>query len=152
MAWHRSLIPTLVLAALLVPSPTPAQKLPPITALPNCIGEPQTRPKTVVFACADFGILAEHLTWSRWGEQFATAVGTLKTNTCDPNCAAGHYVYAPVIVLVAGRQLCPDGQIAYERAAYFRTAHGVPIFHDTDAWQRFECTPEPIIHLPTPPP
>ena len=50
------------------------------------------QPRALALACADDGIVLQHLTWSAWGGAVAHATGTGYVNTCTPNCAAGTIV------------------------------------------------------------
>jgi hypothetical protein len=68
------------------PAGLPTQAVP---GLKDCgLGKPEVRPKTLIIACADAGIVAEGLTWSVWGASGASATGIITWNTCVPNCAA----------------------------------------------------------------
>jgi hypothetical protein len=127
----------------LVPMSAGAQSSTTITALPDCQGAPHERPANVVFACGDGGVYASNLRWSRWGEQFAAGNGTLEKNDCTPNCAQGHMHASPVTILVAGRQRCPNGQIAYQEAAYVPLASGIPNVGEATTWFTFKCSPQP---------
>jgi hypothetical protein len=89
------------LSLALTPAVAVAQSSAPITALPDCQGAPHARPANVIFACGDGGVYASNLRWTNWGEQFATGVGTLSKNDCEPNCAQGHFHTSPVAVVVA---------------------------------------------------
>ena len=75
----------------------PAQTTAPV-AIANCIGKPEIRPETIVFACAVGGILVHNLKWTGWGEAFAAALGKGWVNDCTPDCARGHYHSYPMLV------------------------------------------------------
>ena len=60
------------------------------TSLVDCGGAPTVRPKTVVLACGDAGVLIRRITWSSWNATGATGTGTLVENLCVPTCAAGN--------------------------------------------------------------
>ena len=49
----------------------------------------------------------------------------LTQNDCTPSCVAGHFHDYPAVVVVVGREGCPNGQIAYQRVAYVRLIAGV---------------------------
>ena len=131
------------LSLALTPAVAVAQSSAPITALPDCQGAPHARPANVIFACGDGGVYASNLRWTNWGEQFATGVGTLSKNDCEPNCAQGHFHTSPVAVVVVGRQRCPNGQMAYQEAAYVPLVSGIPNVGDTTSWFIFKCSPQP---------
>ncbi len=131
------------LLLVLAPVVATAQSSAPITALPDCQGVPHSRPASVIFACGDGGVYASNLRWNRWGEQFATGVGTLSKNDCTPNCAQGHFHTMPVVVVAVGRQRCPNGEMAYQRAAYVPLVSGIPNVGDSTDWFDFKCSPQP---------
>jgi hypothetical protein len=134
----------LALLAALLPMAAPAQHGPPITVLADCNGKPEVRPARVVFACADYNLYVAKIRWSRWGEQFATGIGVLTGNDCIPSCVAGHFHDFPAMVIVAGREGCPNGQIAYQRVAYVRLIDGVPNVGPTMTWQYRDCSMNPM--------
>ncbi len=57
---------------------------------------PVQKPTTIMIMCGDGGIFIDKITWKTWSAQGATGVGTWGENLCDPNCAEGEIVYAPV--------------------------------------------------------
>jgi hypothetical protein len=59
-------------------------------------GEPKVEPKRIVFACADFGLYANHFDWRNWGHRKAHATGVLHAKVCDPDCAGGDVKDYPV--------------------------------------------------------
>jgi hypothetical protein len=87
-------------------------------ALPDCLGRPVVKPMSVTLTCADGGFTVENLKWTGWGESFAAATGTGRINDCEPDCADGHFNNYPMLLAVAGRQTCPNGEPAYERVVY----------------------------------
>ena len=135
-----------VLGALLILLITPQARAsgPPITVLADCNGKPEGRPTRVVFACADYNLYVAKIQWSRWGEQFATGQGELTANDCTPSCAAGHFHTYPAIVIVAGREGCPNGDIAYPRVAYVRLVNGIPDVGNTMNWWYRDCSNSPM--------
>lgn len=78
----------------------------PLVAVPEqvvtCGHAPVVRPPSYVVACADGNTRLVGLTWQSWQLGVATATGTLVSNTCTPDCAAGRYVRAPVTVELTG--------------------------------------------------
>jgi hypothetical protein len=60
------------------------------TVVVNCLGKGVVKPKEIVLACADAGILVHKITWSKWTANEAVGKGTLVWNTCLPtDCAGG---------------------------------------------------------------
>ena len=81
----------LALAAVAVPSAHAASTVDPTkTYLVDCGGSPKIKPKTIVLACGDAGVLIRKITWSSWDANGATGTGTLVENVCVPTCAAGN--------------------------------------------------------------
>ena len=58
----------------------------------------QTKPTSIVIACADGNYALLGLHWRRWGSATATATGTARVNDCVPYCARGHFHDYPVTV------------------------------------------------------
>jgi hypothetical protein len=56
----------------------------------NC-GPIVSAPKELVLACGDGNYLLANLKWRGWGSGTATATGVAQANTCNPNCASGHF-------------------------------------------------------------
>lgn len=56
----------------------------------------ESRPKTIVIACADGNYALIGLRWQTWGTRTATATGTARVNDCTPDCAGGHFHDYPV--------------------------------------------------------
>ena len=54
------------------------------------------KPEIITITCADGGIFVEKIQWSTWGKKGATGIGVLSENLCQPNCAEGKRVAAPV--------------------------------------------------------
>jgi PKD domain len=52
-------------------------------------GAAQTRPASIILACADDGELAEHLVWSSWTASSAAASGDVTWKACATKCADG---------------------------------------------------------------
>jgi hypothetical protein len=116
-----------------------AQTASPAIVLPDCLGKPQIKPAQIVFACGDGNFSAAKLQWTGWGATFAAARGTGSMNDCTPNCAAGHFHSAPIVVLASGRGSCPDGRPAYTTVTWAWI--GKPPYVDNDPKQTFHCKP-----------
>jgi hypothetical protein len=54
------------------------------------------KPESITITCADGGIFVEKIQWSTWGQEGATGIGIYSENLCEPNCAEGKRVIAPV--------------------------------------------------------
>ncbi len=54
------------------------------------------KPEILMIMCADGGIYVEKIQWDSWSQEGATGRGIFSENLCDPNCAEGERVTAPV--------------------------------------------------------
>ncbi len=106
-------------------------------ALPNCIGKPEVKPNEVVIACADGGVVAQHLRWTGWGQSFAAALGTMSVNDCKPYCAAGHFHRYRIILVATGMQNCPNGAPAYRSVTFAYIGKGP----NTGSTMDYACGP-----------
>ncbi|MDX3072618.1 hypothetical protein [Streptomyces sp. MI02-7b] len=81
----------LALAGALVPAAAAAGADPPML-LDDVTQRPSVMPPT--FEATNTAALVG-LRWSHWGSPEATGRGTLRINTCEPNCAEGHVRVLP---------------------------------------------------------
>ncbi|NUR84434.1 MAG: hypothetical protein HOY71_10150 [Nonomuraea sp.] len=89
-------------AALALAALSPAASAAARPTLADCAGKPQVRPKQIILACADAGDVLHKLKWTSWSGRTARATGVESVNTCEPNCAAGHFVTHRVKVTLRG--------------------------------------------------
>jgi hypothetical protein len=82
-----------------------------------------SRPKQIVLTCADANTVLKGLRWSAFGGQTAQATGTLVTNSCEPNCAAGKALSFPVTVTASDPRTCKKGLRVYNRLALRFSGH-----------------------------
>ncbi len=66
----------------------------------------KVKPTTAILYCGDANQFVTGLTWQRWGQPVAEAHGTLNTNSCDPNCAAGKDLKATAVLTVTDPKPC----------------------------------------------
>ncbi len=59
------------------------------------------KPESITITCADGGIFVEKIQWSTWGQKGATGIGIYSENLCEPNCAEGKRVSAPVNITLS---------------------------------------------------
>lgn len=59
---------------------------------------PEYKPVSIMIMCADGGIFIDKITWTTWSAVGAKGTGTWGENLCEPSCAEGEIVYAPVNV------------------------------------------------------
>jgi len=57
---------------------------------------PTHKPKAMTLTCADGGLYVDEITWTTWDKTGATGTGTFYENLCEPSCAEGEQVSAPV--------------------------------------------------------
>ena len=54
------------------------------------------KPERITITCADGGIYVEKIRWNTWDQEGATGLGIYSENLCEPSCAEGKRVMAPV--------------------------------------------------------
>jgi hypothetical protein len=74
-----------------IPADLPASKV--LTW--NCEIETH-KPELIFFTCADGGLYVEKIKWNTWSKEGATGSGIFSENLCEPSCAEGQRVEAPV--------------------------------------------------------
>lgn len=74
------------------------------TVLYTCAGKPVIRPSSYLLACASGQTLLTSLDWSTWTASQATGTGQFSQDDCEPNCADGTFVNAPVQVTLSELQ------------------------------------------------
>ena len=57
---------------------------------------PEHKPEAITLTCADGGLYVDQITWTSWSKKGATGTGTFHENLCEPSCAEGKFVSAPV--------------------------------------------------------
>lgn len=96
-----------VAALIFSAAPRPAHPGPRLTAASaaapvtlSCQGQPQTRPASMLLACADGNASLTGLRWASW-RGTAQGTGTFAVNGCTPSCAAGSFHRFPAQVTLA---------------------------------------------------
>ena len=79
-----------------IPADLPASKV--LTW--NCELE-EHKPELIFLTCADGGLYVEKIKWSTWTKDGATGSGIFSENLCEPSCAEGQRVEAPVNVVLS---------------------------------------------------
>ena len=59
---------------------------------------PAYKPETIMIYCGDGGAYIDKITWNSWSKDGATGTGEYYRNLCEPDCADGKIVHAPVNV------------------------------------------------------
>jgi hypothetical protein len=62
---------------------------------------PEHKPEGILITCADGGIYVEKINWINWSQEGATGSGILSENLCEPSCAEGKRVTAPVNLILS---------------------------------------------------
>ncbi|QIS21524.1 hypothetical protein [Nocardia terpenica] len=64
----------------------------------DCRSQLQARPSEIVLTCADANHSVSDITWESWTSDSAQGSGTENKNTCEPSCAEGQHLSAPVTI------------------------------------------------------
>ena len=59
---------------------------------------PAYKPETIMIYCGDGGAYISKIKWNTWNRHGASGTGEYYRNLCEPDCADGKIVHAPVIV------------------------------------------------------
>ena len=59
------------------------------------------KPELIFVTCADGGLYVEKIKWSTWSKEGATGSGTFSENLCEPSCAEGKRITAPVNLILS---------------------------------------------------
>jgi hypothetical protein len=59
---------------------------------------PEYKPETIMIYCGDGGAYISKINWTSWSQDGATGTGEYYKNLCEPDCADGKIVHAPVKV------------------------------------------------------
>jgi hypothetical protein len=98
--------------------PAPGAASPPVT-MAYCGSAPQVRPAVVEVICGTDDITADSLTWSAWGQQVATAIGTAVVDLCSyEDCHTGSFTAVPIVVIASKMVGCAKNTHAYSRLQY----------------------------------
>ena len=54
------------------------------------------KPESITITCADGGMYVEKIQWATWSHEGSTGTGIYSENLCEPSCAEGKRVNAPV--------------------------------------------------------
>jgi hypothetical protein len=62
---------------------------------------PVQLPESFLLTCGDGGWYVYNIKWQSWGEKEAKATAIYSENVCEPNCAEGYRVEAPVTLTIS---------------------------------------------------
>jgi hypothetical protein len=96
-----SVLPDADQKATIQESVTPIPSLNPEQVLTWNCEIPVRKPESILITCADGGIYVEKIKWSTWSQEGATGLGVYSENLCEPNCAEGKRVTAPVNLILS---------------------------------------------------
>lgn len=83
---------------------------------------PEYKPETVMIYCGDGGAYINKINWTSWGQDGATGAGEYYKNLCEPDCADGKMVHAPVKVTLS--DLTPRKEKYYLRTLVMSSVSG----------------------------
>ena len=83
---------------------------------------PIYKPETIMIYCGDGGAYISKIRWTKWGQDGAAGMGEYYRNLCDPDCADGKIIHAPVNVSLSN--LTPRKGKFYLRTLDMRSASG----------------------------
>jgi hypothetical protein len=95
-----------------------------VRAISNC-KSPKYKPAMFIIACGDAGLIAQNLSWSSWTRNQAVGAGTGDINTCNPNCASGNHLSAPISLTLSKPRTCPNGARIFTKL-FYRWTGAVP--------------------------
>jgi hypothetical protein len=87
------------------------------------------KPESITITCADGGIFVEKIQWSTWSKEGATGTGIYSENLCEPNCAEGKRITAPV-------KLTLSNLTEYKGKIYLRTLDIVTLDGKDFPWDK----------------
>ena len=59
---------------------------------------PEYKPESIMIYCGDGGAYIDKIEWNSWSQDGASGTGEYYKNLCEPDCADGKIVHAPVSV------------------------------------------------------
>jgi hypothetical protein len=62
---------------------------------------PVQLPESFLLTCSDGGWYVYNIKWQSWGQKEAKATAVYSENVCEPNCAEGYRVEAPVDLTIS---------------------------------------------------
>ena len=75
---------------------------------------PEQKPEAITLTCGDGGQYIDEITWDVWGASGAQGTGVYHVNDCDPSCAEGNFLSAPVTIELSDLE-------RYQGESYLRT-------------------------------
>jgi hypothetical protein len=126
----------LVLALALALVPVSAAARQPTYVTHDC-SSAKTRPRQIMFACADGGYYVNHLKWRFWHKRKAVARGVYHANDCEPSCAEGTFHKRRGKLVLRARMWCKNIDAFVFRRA--KVCYDRPLFGTRRARVRLFC-------------
>jgi hypothetical protein len=77
------------------------------------------KPRSIVLACGDAGLVARKLQWTQWGASQAHGAGLGEEKICNPNCAEGRVGKGAMKLTLSRPRLCSqDGKHHFTKVHY----------------------------------
>jgi len=77
------------------------------------------KPKRIILACGDAGLVATKLQWKQWGANQASGSGTGEEKVCTPNCAEGTVAKGKMTLALSKQRFCSqDGKRHFTKVHY----------------------------------
>ena len=83
---------------------------------------PEFKPETIMIYCGDGGAYLQKIIWIEWSQSGAVGKGEYFKNLCEPDCADGKIVHAPVVIKLSG--LTPRKGKYYLRSLELKSLSG----------------------------
>ena len=83
---------------------------------------PEYKPETIMIYCGDGGAYISKIHWINWNHEGAEGTGEYYRNLCEPDCADGKIVHAPVEVSLS--ELTPRNGKFYLRTLDMSSVSG----------------------------
>ena len=83
---------------------------------------PTYKPESIIIYCGDGGAYIDKIIWNNWSKKGARGIGEYHRNLCEPNCADGKLVHAPVTVRLS--ELTPRKDKYYLRTLDMSSTSG----------------------------
>jgi hypothetical protein len=96
----------------------------PVRAISNCKSA-RYKPVQFIIACGDAGLIARNLSWSSWTKSEAVGAGTGDINNCNPDCASGGRLSAPISITLSKPRTCSNGRRIFT-SLFYRWTGAVP--------------------------
>jgi hypothetical protein len=84
------------------------------------------KPRAIVLACGDAGLVVRKLQWTQWGTKKAHGAGLGEEKICRPNCAAGKVGKEAMKVVLSKPRLCPQDEKRHFTKLHYKWIPAAP--------------------------